>query len=309
MALHPLWQPGRERALLYAPGTRLRHGRYHIEGLYAAGGVSEVYLAVEHAGWRPRRLVAIKAALPREASSKAVEAAEERLAHEAILLRLVDCWRVPQVLGLFEEQGRPHLAMEYVPGATLEQLFVDTGGGTCPPWRQRDVVSLGRALADLLQCMHSGPTPILLRDLKPANLIVTPEGHVKYVDFGIACPLRPGLPIPVSERWLGTRGYAAPEQWGGDGLEDERVDLFALGAILYRAATGRDLARYGLPTVPALGDHSAALSPRLTSLIGALLSHDPRGRPADATSVARQLAALAPTTRRTTTQALMASSR
>jgi serine/threonine protein kinase len=279
----------------YAHGDRLRGGRFVVRSLHAVGGMSAVYQAEQRTGWGRTRLVALKVAAPRSDAgamtmTAALAAAQWRLAHEAILLRLVDHWRVPRVVGLFEERERLHLAMDFVPGRTLERLLTDASAGMRPPWPEASVVALGRALADLLAALHAGAAPVLVRDLKPGNLIVTPEGHVKLVDLGIACQLRRGERVPTSERWLGTRGYAAPEQCVGDGREDEREDLYALGAVLYRVATGWDPARAEQRfTFPPARRLNPALSPRLEALLADLLQVDAGRRPPSASFVRQAL--------------------
>jgi serine/threonine protein kinase, bacterial len=270
---------------------RLRHGRYTVHQLCGVGGMSAVYQANQRTGWLRSRSVALKVAQPRMPDPQTLLEAKQRLAHEAILLRLVDHWRVPRALSLFEEHDRLHLAMEFVSGPTLQSLLADRASPAHPPWAEPAVIALGRALADLLHHLHTGPAPILVRDLKPANLIITPAGHVMLVDLGIACRLRWGEPVPSSERWLGTPGYAAPEQCMGSGQEDERVDLYALGAVLHRVATGRDPARFpGQFRYPPARVLNPALSPRLERLLAALLSPDPAGRPSSAALVAAELA-------------------
>lgn len=274
----------------YVPGMRLRNGRYHVEGRHARGGMSVVYRAAQRTGWRRRDTVALKVALPRETSAAQIEA-EQRLAHEGILLRLVDHWRVPRALELFAEHDRLHLAMEFVPGATLERLLAPDAMGRALPWPEPRVVALGLALADLLVALHEGPAPILVRDLKPANLIVTPDGHLRLVDLGIACRLRRGQRVPPTERWLGTWGYAAPEQWQGDGDEDERADLYALGAVLYRVATGwLDTGAHDSSRLAPARELNPALSPDLEQLLASLLEPDRARRPARASDVAASLA-------------------
>ena len=278
-------------ALDYPPGTRLRHGRYLVAERHARGGMSVVYRVERRDGWRRRSVAALKVAMPHEPSDSAHTEAERRLAHEAILLRLVDHWRVPRAPVLFAERDRLHMAMEFVPGVTLEQMLASGDASHTPPWPEARVRALGRALADLLHGLHSGATPILVRDLKPGNLIVTPDGHIKLVDLGIACRLRRGQRVPPTERWLGTHGYAAPEQWQGDGAEDEREDLYALGAVLYRVATVWNPARASdCFTFAPARQLNPALSPDLERLLAALLQRDPARRPANAGMVAAALA-------------------
>jgi serine/threonine-protein kinase len=262
-----------------------------VHGIHAAGGMSVVYRADRRVGWRRRQLVALKVAEPASDDPAARAGAERRLAHEALLLRLADHWRIPRARALFAEHGRTHLAMDFVAGRTLESLLSDPDAEACPPWPEPQVLALGGALAGLLAHLHAGPQPILVRDLKPGNLIVTPEGHVMLVDLGIACRLSRGGRVPASERSLGTRGYAAPEQYHGDGCEDEREDLYALGALLHRVATGWDPARAATSlSFPPARRLNAGLSPRLELLLADLLRTDPRERPPSAAVVGQTLA-------------------
>ena len=178
---------GRENT--YQPGQWLRWGRYQIRGFHAAGGMSDLYRADRRVGWRGRELVAIKVARPSAGDPGALAAAEVRLAREAMLLRLVSHWRVPRPIAAFREHGRAHLVLEFVHGQTLESLLREPNSRLRPPWPEPQVVALGRALAGLLDDLHTGAAgsdPIIVRDLKPGNLIVTPRGDVRLVDLGIA---------------------------------------------------------------------------------------------------------------------------
>ncbi len=279
----------------YHVNEKLRHGRYLVRGVHGIGGMSVVYRAEYRSGWRQREVVALKVARPRDDTPAARLQAEQRLARETMLLGVVRHPRIPRPLEVFSERGRTHLAMQFVPGWTLERVLTDDAGRPCPPWSESRVVALGVVLAELLAALHGGQVPIILRDLKPVNLIVTPNGHVKLVDLGIASRLGRGQPIPVSERWLGTRGYAAPEQCRGDGWEDARVDLYALGAVLYRVATGWDPARQPPPAqFPPARRLNPALSPRLEWLLGGLVEMDADRRPPGATAVLHELARWSP---------------
>jgi serine/threonine protein kinase len=285
---------GRVSGQEYRAGDRLRRGRIAVRGLIGSGGQSDVYLAERRVGWRSWEPVALKVAKPRSEEPRAVARAEQRLAREAALLRTVSCWRVPRPLAAFRERGRSHLMMDYVPGRPLEDVLRDGATGLSRPWPERRVVAIGHALAELLAALHDDPAPILVRDLKPGNLIVTPRGHIMLVDLGIACRLLPGERVPASVRGLFTPGYAPPEQWRGDGWEDARADLYALGAVLYQVATGQTapsaLQRMRDPQalVPARA-LNPDLSPRIERLLADLLALDPRQRPPSAMDVLRAL--------------------
>jgi eukaryotic-like serine/threonine-protein kinase len=278
----------------YQTGERLRRGRYVIGGVHGVGGMSVVYRAERRVGWFQREVVALKMARrwPDGARGQPERRAqaEQRLAREAALLGMINHWRVPRAVEAFRERGQPHLVMQFVPGWTLERVLTDPDGGLRPPWPEANVVALGRALAELLVALHTGPMPILVRDLKPSNLIITREGHVALVDLGIACPLRRGELAPPAVRRLGTRGYAPPEQVAGREPEDERVDLYALGAVLHRVATGWNPARRDdgceLPPARVL---NPALSPQLEGLLASLLRLDRRQRLPEARLAERAL--------------------
>ncbi len=286
---------GRAGGQGYRAGDRLRHGRIAVCGLIGSGGQSDVYLAERRMGWRSREPVALKVARPRSEDPRTVAQAEQRLAREVALLGLVSYWRVPRPLAAFRERGRSHLVMDYVPGRPLDEALRDGASGVSQPWPERRVIAIGLALADLLAALHDGPAPILVRDLKPGNLIVRPPGHIMLVDLGIACRLLPGERVPASVRGLFTPGYAPPEQWRGDGWEDARVDLYAMGAVLYRVATGQTpasaLQRMQNPEalLPARA-LNPELSPRMERLLADLLALDPAERPASAEAVGRTLA-------------------
>ena len=274
----------------YHAGQRLYRGRLVVRGVHGAGGMSVVYRAERRVGWRTHQVVALKVANPRHDTSEACALAEQRIAREAVLLQLVDSERVPRPLMTFAQYGRSHLAMDFVSGWTLERFFMDPSSPLRPPWREDQVLALGSSLAGLLAALHGGRTAVLVRDLKPANLIIQQPGHVMLVDLGIACPLRAGEPVPPAVRGLGTPGYAPPEQIAASGWEDARTDLFALGAILYRACTGRlavDLGS-GRGTSPA-----RLLNPNisvgLSDVLTRLLQPDQRLRPRSAREVGDML--------------------
>jgi serine/threonine protein kinase len=277
----------------YHPGQRLFRGRLVVRGVHGAGGMSVVYRAERRVGWRRHQVVALKVANPRRLTAEARALAEQRIAREAVLMQLAQSERVPRPLMTFAQHGRSHLVMEFVPGWTLERLLADPLLLRRPPWPEAHVLALGAALAAVLTSLHEGQTPLLVRDLKPANLIVTHLGHVMLVDLGIACPLRRGEQVPLSVRGLGTPGYASPEQIGGDGWEDDRSDLFALGAILFRTATGRvpyDNGSWREP--PAARAWNPAISSGLEDLLRRLLHPDRARRPARAAEVSDVLRAL-----------------
>lgn len=196
-----------------------------------------------------------------------------------------------------EEDGAPFIAMEYIAGQTLKELL---RAGIMPV---DDVVRFGRQIAEALGQAHD--RGIVHRDLKSANVMVTPEGAAKVLDFGLAKRLAGGEAglsqdsITEAGRFLGTMHYAAPEVFGGKAA-DARSDIWSLGVILYEMAAGtlpfEGNTGFAL-TSAILGDAPAPLPPRvlpgLRTIILKCLEKDPADRYQRAGEIEADLAALA----------------
>jgi Tol biopolymer transport system component len=216
-----------------SPGARL--GPYEILALLGAGGMGEVYRARDA---RLGREVAIKV-LP-----EGFAADPDRLARFEREARSASALNHPNIVTIYEigKQGSvSFIAMELVQGRTLRELIA---GGAL---RTKTVLALGAQIADALARAHEAG--IVHRDLKPENLMVTREGLVKVLDFGLAKLALPdsdaGSALPTLELKethpgvvLGTAGYTSPEQASAKSV-DFRSDQFAVGSILYEMATGR----------------------------------------------------------------------
>jgi hypothetical protein len=198
---------------------------YEVLGELGRGGMGVVYKARQV---RLGRLVALKMVLagghagPDELARFRTEAeAVARLNHPGIV----------QIYEVGEHQGLPYFSLEFCPGGSLAQKL----GGTPLPARQ--AAELVEALARAVEAAHRAG--VVHRDLKPANVLLTAEGKAKVTDFGLAKKLGEAGQT-ASGAVMGTPSYMAPEQAGGKTKEiGPAADVYALGAILYEALTGR----------------------------------------------------------------------
>ncbi len=243
--------------MLISAGTQL--GKYQIVAPIGAGGMGEVYRARDS---RLGRDVALKV-LPAGMAANADRLA--RFEHEA---RTVAGLNHPNIVTLYsveDEDGVRFLTMELVEGEGLDRQV--TPGGL-PVAR---VVELGIAIADALAAAHD--KGVVHRDLKPANVMLTSDGRVKVLDFGLAkladsnadlaaAQAATVAPLSATGQVVGTVPYMAPEQLRGEAV-DSRTDLFALGIVLYELATGRrpfEGATVGLISSAILRDTPTSLS-------------------------------------------------
>ncbi|MCH7826097.1 MAG: protein kinase, partial [Acidobacteria bacterium] len=204
-------------------------GRYRIVNLIGSGGMGEVYLAEDT---ELQRRVAVKL------FTRGVDkgAARDHLLHEARAASALSHPNVCTVFEVGEDDGRPYIVMEYVEGRTLDALIA---GRDLPPER---VVRYGSQIADAVA--HAHDHAVIHRDLKSANIVITHDGRAKVLDFGLASTVAGGADSATREvtsaeagRMSGTLSYMSPEVLRGQEA-DPRSDIWALGVVLYEAATG-----------------------------------------------------------------------
>jgi len=209
-------------------------GHYKILDKLGAGGMGEVYLAEDTT---LKRQVALKVLPPDLAAS---QERLERFQREAETLAALDHPNIVTVFTVEQEGDIPFLTMQLVEGKPLSQL-IPKGG-----MQLERILKIAVPLADALATAHE--KGVIHRDLKPANIMVTDEGRVKVLDFGLA-KLRqetqaavatelPTEPLTEEGRLLGTAPYMSPEQIEGRAL-DSRSDIFSLGIVMYEMASGR----------------------------------------------------------------------
>ncbi|MCU0494193.1 MAG: protein kinase [Chloroflexaceae bacterium] len=211
-----------------------RRDSYTIINLVGRGGMGAVYRARRASD---NTLWALKEMRP-ATDLPPEEAAENRklFTQEAELLSKLSHPNLPVIADYFEYQGRPVLVMEFVPGQTLEARIHDANA----PLLEQQVLGYGIQLCRVLHYLHSQNPPVIYRDLKPSNAIVTPEGVLKLIDFGVARTHKRGKSKDTVA--MGSAGYAPPEQYGKE-QTDARSDIYALGATLLHLLTN-------LPPVP-----------------------------------------------------------
>jgi serine/threonine protein kinase len=166
------------------------------------------------------------------------EVAENRklFNQEADLLQKLSHPNLPLIADHFENDGRPVLVMEFIPGQTLEDRLHEANA----PLLEQQVVAYGIQLCRVLSYLHTQRPPIIFRDLKPSNIILTPDNVLKLIDFGVARTYK--VRKSKDTVAMGSAGYAPPEQYG-KGQTDARSDIYALGATLLHLLTN-------LPPVP-----------------------------------------------------------
>ncbi|MCL6511438.1 MAG: serine/threonine protein kinase [Anaerolineae bacterium] len=236
---------------------QLINRRYRIVEKIAEGGQSIVYLATDENAFGHRVVVKefkIGAGTPvsREAALRQFEASARMLAqlhHPGII----------QVIEYVLNGDVPLLITEYAEGETLHHRMQLEAFGL----PEEQVLDIAEQLCDVLGYLHSQNPPVIYRDLTPGNIIISPTGRIKLIDFGIARTVKTGKTSDTEP--LGTTGYAAPEQYGN--LQTGPYsDIYSLGATLLYAVTGYDpsLTPFMLPRAdlihPDLKEVSTALA-------------------------------------------------
>jgi len=202
----------------------LLDGIYRITRVIKEGGMGVVYHAVDGYGEQ----YAVKEMHDRFTDADERAEGIERFIDEAKLLRnLKGHPAIPRVYRSFIDEGRYYLSMEFIVGEDLEDKLERT-----PRFGEAQVLRWADQLCDVLEYLHDNG--LIYRDMKPSNVMITPEDDVKVVDFGIAKLLQPGQRGTM----IGTPGYAPPEQY--QGIATPQSDVYALAATLHHLVTGRD---------------------------------------------------------------------
>src|SRR5882672_10347552 len=261
---------------MIAPST-IVGGRYRVVRALGGGGMKLVYLAEDlRLAGRPCALAEMVDSITSPDLQQQAVAAFQR---EADMLAQLANEHIPRIFDRFSEANRHYLVMEYIDGDTLEdELRVN--GGKLPPAR---VIEIALQILTTLEYLHNLEPPVIYRDLKPSNVMVTREGMAKLIDFGIA---RHFAPLS-NATMIGTQGYAPPEQYRG--RVETRSDLYALGATMHHALSGRDPAAEPPFSFPPLRKLCPDVDSSLAALVDQALAYDVVNRMHDATEFKRRL--------------------
>lgn len=197
-------------------------GKYKILNVIGRGGMSRVYLAMNE---RVNRQWAVKEIRKQDAchlhaNKKEIEMLK-RLSHP----------HLPGIVDVIENRDTLLIVMDYIEGRSLQDLLNEYGAQP-----QEQVLSWAGQLCDTLSYLHSRKPAIIYRDMKPSNVMLKPDGNVMLIDFGAAREYKPTNTNDTVS--LGTRGYAAPEQYEKEGQSDARTDIYCLGVMLFQLLTG-----------------------------------------------------------------------
>jgi serine/threonine protein kinase len=212
------------------PQVLLRQ-RYRVLAQVGKGGFGAVYKAADTQ--LGHRVVAVKEMSQIGLSTQELSEATESFQREAMLLASLKHPNLPRVYDQFIEESRWYLVMEFIEGETLETML-DRRGGCLP---LEEALHLAQDLCAALGYLHTRQPPVIFRDLKPSNVMLTPDKQIYLIDFGIARHFKPGQVKDTIA--FGSPGYAAPEQYG-KAQTTPRADIYGLGALLHQLITGVD---------------------------------------------------------------------
>lgn len=211
-------------------------GKYEILKEIGRGGMSIVYLAMDK---RLNKQWAVKE-IRKKGSGKNEEIVVNSLLAEANMMKRLDHPSLPRIVDIIDNGVTIYVVMDYIEGESLDKILNEYGAQP-----EEMVVNWAKQLCDALSYLHSQKPPIIYRDMKPANVMLKPEGNIKIIDFGIAREYKEQNLADTTV--LGTKGYAPPEQYSGQ--TDPRSDIFALGMTMHHLLTGVD-PRNGEPYAP-----------------------------------------------------------
>lgn len=199
-------------------------GKYKILSEIGHGGMSVVYMAINE---KANKTWAVKEV--RKDGKMDFNTVRAGLMAEIETLKKLNHPNLPSIVDIIEDQDSFIIVMDYIEGRSLDIILEETGAQS-----EANVVEWAKQLCDVFGYLHSRVPPIIYRDMKPANVMLKPDGSIMVIDFGTA----KNYDVDTGETTgIGTRGYAAPEQYGGLGRTDARTDIYCLGISMYHMLT------------------------------------------------------------------------
>lgn len=201
----------------------LFENKYQIIDILGIGGMSTVYLAKDI---KTQKLWAIKQI------RKNLYNAKVDLMAETNLLKRLDHPALPKIIDIIYKDDYIYFVLDFIDGISLDKKLSEEGN-----FNEATVLSWLKQICEVLAYLHSQkPNPIIYRDMKPANIMLTMQDKIKLIDFGIAREYKEDVSLDTN--YIGTKGYAAPEQYGNH-QTDARTDIYSLGVTIYHLTTGK----------------------------------------------------------------------
>lgn len=208
-------------------------GKYKVLSKIGQGGMSVVYLALNE---RANKTWAIKEI--RKDGVQDFTTVKQGLIAETNILKSLNHKYLPSIVDVIDDDETFLIVMDYIQGKSLNVILRESMKQEGYPISVEDTLSWAKQLCDVLYYLHTRPQPIIYRDMKPANVMLKPDGEISLIDFGTARVFKTGNSEDTT--CLGTPGYAAPEQYGGNGQTRPQTDIYCLGATLHHLITGRN---------------------------------------------------------------------
>ena len=203
--------------------------KYEILKQIGSGGMSKVYLAMDiklNKQWAVKEIV-------KNVEDKHLDIYIKSAMDEANMMKKLDHPCLPRIVDIIDNTESIYVIMDYIEGEPLSEVL-----NRKEKIPQELVIKWAKELCDVLDYLHTQSKPIIYRDMKPSNIILQPNGNIKLIDFGIAREYKEENINDTTN--LGTRGYAAPEQFASGMQSDIRTDIYGLGVTMYHLVTGKN---------------------------------------------------------------------
>ena len=262
------------------PAGQMLRQRYRLLQTVGQGGMGAVYLAQDTQ--LGDRLVAVKEMSMSRLSPQELPPAVEQFRHEAHLLASLHHPNLPIIYEYFNIEDRWYVVMSFVEGVTLQSALEAAPGRRLPA---KESVRIGLELCEVLNYLHSHQPQVVFRDLKPSNIMITPQGTIYLIDFGIARHFKQEQLQDTASYY--SVGYAPPEQYG-QAQTSPRSDIYSLGATLHQMLSGQNPASkpFQFPNLQLI---DPTLPESLARLIAHMLEMNEQRRPTSMAEVQAQL--------------------